>query len=345
MRFPIGVAISVCLFALSLHAQVTVIGAGDTTSVSPTASGRDDPRHKMDDFGSIAGTVTTMDGTPLHDCRIELHDATRGTINADAFTGPSGHFEFRNVSPGTYEVTALSGLEQAHEQVQVLHSETQVSLRLNIQNNDKSSGATVSVAEMRIPEKARQEWQKGQQALSKNKLQDARKHADRALEISPQYAQALTLRGILKLGADQSESGVVDLVQATKSDPNYAMGYIALGAGLNAERKFDDAVRALERGMALDPNAWQGWFELSKAEIARGDFSGALKHITRAAELNKDYPSIHLLMGHSLLGTHQYSRAVEEYELYLSQEPNSPNATNARAALGQARAYMTSAAR
>jgi tetratricopeptide (TPR) repeat protein len=295
-------------------------------------------------MGSVSGIATAMDGSPLKDCRVELHDAGRGTVLATTSTGPSGSFEFRNLASGSYEVVAISGLEQTHESVQVLNSQATVELRLNIQSPNMPGAATVSLAELKVPEKARGEWAKGEHALAKNKLQDARKHAERALAISPQYAQALTLRGILKLGEKDTPGGIADLQQAIKSDPSYPLGYIALGAGLNAQRNFEDAERTLQHGMSLDPNAWQGWFELTKTEIALGKFTDALKHITRAFELNKDYPTIHLLMAHALLGNHQYSRAVEEFELFLSREPNSPHATKAREDLSEARAYMQSAA-
>ncbi|HVP64859.1 MAG TPA: tetratricopeptide repeat protein [candidate division Zixibacteria bacterium] len=344
MRYRIALVLPICFIALSAHAQISSAGSSASVAVAPTVSDRIGPQHALDNVGSVAGVVTAIDGSPLHDCRIELQDAGRGGVLATASTGLSGAFEFRNVPAGRYEIVATSGLEQTHENVQVQYSQATVELRLNVQNPDAMSGApTVSVSELKIPEKARGEWVKGEQALGKNKLQDARKHADRALAIAPQFAKALTLRGIIKLGADDTQGGIADLQQSIHSDPNYALGYIALGAGLNAQRNFKEAQRTLERGMSLDPNAWQGWFELTKTEIALGNFKDALKDITRAQELNKDYPSIHLLMGHALLGNRQYARAVEEFELFLSQEPNSPHATNARAGLNVARSYMQSA--
>ncbi|HEX8925977.1 MAG TPA: tetratricopeptide repeat protein [Terriglobales bacterium] len=346
MRLKVSLlVVLLCVIALSAHAQVGISDA-DAGMIAPiTPTGHANPTRVIDQIGSISGTAVAIDGSPLHDCRIELHDASRGTVLTETTTGPSGNFAFRNLNSGSYEVVAISGLDQAHERVDVLHNPSTVTLRLSVQNPDNPRTGTVSVAEFKIPEKARQEWTKGEHALLKNKLEDARKHADRALSIAPHYAQALTLRGILKLGANDTASGVADLQQSIKNDPNYAMGYIALGSGLNAQRNWSEAARAIERGVAIDPNAWQGWFELSKAEIAQGQFKDALKHITRAEELNKDYPSIHLLMAHSLLGNRQYSRAIEEYELFLSQEPNSPNAQGARAGLNEARSFMQSAAK
>jgi predicted Zn-dependent protease len=338
--------VSIFLTTLSAQAQMSLSGAGDSAVVVPvTPSSRLGPPHGLENVGSVSGMATSLDGSPLNDCRIELHDSGRGTVLATTSTGPSGRFEFRNLPIGRYEVIGISRLEQTHESVQVLNSEATVELRLSVENpNTPGSTATVSVSELKIPEKAKEEWAKGDQALAKNKLQDARKHADRALAIAPQYAHALTLRGILKLGEQDATGGIADLQQAIKNDPNYALAYIALGAGLNAQRNFEDAERTLQRGMSLDPNAWQGWFELTKAEIALGKFQDALKHINRAEELKKDYPTIHLLMAHALVGNHQYSRAVEEFELFLSREPNSPHATNAREGLSEARAYMQSAA-
>jgi tetratricopeptide (TPR) repeat protein len=141
------------------------------------------------------------------------------------------------------------------------------------------------------------------------------------------------------------QSGVSDLQEAIKNDAGYPLAYIVLGAGLNKQRSFQEAERILRRGVSLDPNSWQGWFELAKAELSLENPQDALKDITRAQELNKDYPTIHLLMAHALLANRQYSQAAQEFEFFLSQAPNDTLATNARDGLSQARAFMQSSER
>ncbi len=61
------------------------------------------------DNRSVSGTVQDNQNNALKDVRVELTDAN-GTSVGSAYTGPSGHFEFTRLSPGSYTVIATSGL-------------------------------------------------------------------------------------------------------------------------------------------------------------------------------------------------------------------------------------------
>lgn len=65
--------------------------------------------------GSIQGTIKTSDGSPAEFVNVSLEGTSRGTV-ADA----DGHFEIRNVRPGTYNLIAsFVGLESQTEQIEV----------------------------------------------------------------------------------------------------------------------------------------------------------------------------------------------------------------------------------
>ena len=56
---------------------------------------------------------------------------------------------------------------------------------------------------------------------------------------------------MLRLDSNQSQPALDDLQKALNSDPNYAMAYIVSGAVYNYIQQFDNAIRSLERGIAL----------------------------------------------------------------------------------------------
>lgn len=291
--------------------------------------------------GSIKGSLQTLDGRSIADARIELKELPTGTVRFTTFSQANGSFELYNIPPGTYEVTARSGLSEARERVDVLPGIAFVSLQISGPVSDPSAGATVSVAAMKVPGKARKEFEKADKAFNENKLDEAKERVNKALQLYPNYAQALTLRGILLLNDNQPDEGQADLQNALSFDPSYPLAYFAMGAALNHVGKYDDALRTLERGLAISPDTWQGHFESAKASLGNEDFASALKSVTRAQQLVKeDYPPVRLVKAHALLGLKQYQTAIAELEGYLFREPNSPNSEGARKTLDRAKAFV-----
>jgi Flp pilus assembly protein TadD len=292
----------------------------------------------------LSGSVSTLDGRPLQEARVELHDLTTGAEMGHTFSHANGSFELYNIPKGSYEVVATKGVVESRERVDLAMGDTSVNLRMsNPVNEVGTDGATVSVSQYKVPPKARKEYEKAQKAFNDGKMDEAGAHANKALDIYQYFAEALTLRGILEVNANNSQQGQADLQKSIELDPNYGLAYFALGAALNREEKFDEAIRTLERGIAVKPDGWQGHFELSKSTLAKGDFKTALKYATTAEKLANDaYAPIHVVKAHALLGLKQYQPAVAELERYLDREPQGAIAASARQTLDQAKAFVAS---
>jgi predicted Zn-dependent protease len=295
--------------------------------------------------GSVSGRVVTLDGHPTENARVELRDTLTGTSVQSAYTNPAGQFEISNVPAGSYVVVATSGLDEARENIQVsrMGSHSDVILRLPRSLADISAGNanTVSVQQMKVPGKAHSAFKRAQEALAKAHLDVAWKEVGKALSLYPVYSEALVLRGVLKLDQHDVAGARADMEEAVKDDPGYAMGYIALGATCNAQALYDDALRTLDRGVALSPTSWQGYFEMGKAYLGKGDFRAALRQLDKAQQFAPDsYPPVHLVKAHALLGLKAYNQAVAELEAYLSQRPTGQDSDQARDTLQQVRAFM-----
>ena len=291
---------------------------------------------------NISGSLNTMDGRPLADARIELHDLT-GTILGHTYSHANGSFELYNIPKGNYEIVATKGVSETRERLDLAMGDSQVSLKMSNPVNDvgNGNGATVSVSQYKVPAKARNEFNKAEKAFNDGKYDEAQARVNKALGIYQQFAEALTLRGILQVNAKQVQQGQADLQQAIQYDPNYAIAYFAMGASLNQEGKYDEAFRALEHGIAVKPDGWQGYFEIAKASLAKGDYQAALKNVDKAAQLSNDvYAPLHVVRAHALMGLKQYQPAVAELELYLNREPQGAVAASARRTLDQAKSFV-----
>jgi len=210
---------------------------------------------------------------------------SRGTVLSSASSASNGTFSFSNVPSGDFEVVANRGVDQTHERVHCGQADAQVTLRLNTPVAEPGSGNTVSVEALAAPDKARQELQKAHQAFMKSKFADAWAFTEKALKAAPRYAQALTLRGILRIHKADTKGGEEDLQASLKSDPNYALAYFAMGAALNVDGRYNDAAQTLEQGLKVEPTSWQGYFELGKAMLEQSDYRSALKYIVKAKAL------------------------------------------------------------
>ena len=296
----------------------------------------------MHDGGTINGSVTDMHNKPLKDVRVELTNAN-GVVVSSGYTNASGNFEFSRVAQGSYTIVATAGLQQTSERVEASSWTNLVAIRMpgSDKPEDGVNGNAISVAQYKIPGKARDEYRKAHEAMEKEKLDDAAKHLAKALEICPNYADALTLRAVLELNQHTPDAAMADLDKAVKADANYAMAYMVMGSALNMQSKYDEAIRALQRGESLAPGYWQAHFELGKAYIGKGDYPAALSHLQRAQGMApKDYALIYLLQAHALLAMKQYPEAMSALQVYLQKEPQGPNRLEAQKMLEKAQAFV-----
>jgi Tfp pilus assembly protein PilF len=305
-----------------------------------------DPGYAMSrmDYCTITGTVSTSDHRPAANARVELRNEETGAILASGYTGPTGSFRVSGIPRGSYEVIASLGISEARESVEAMGVDDSVNLTLPHTDNTTSGQDMVSVAELRVPDKAKDQLRKAQEAFNKGKTTDALKGIQKALKIYPQYADAFVLRGIMHIDGENLDAAIDDFQQALRCDPSAVMAYIGTGAVFNMQGRFDEALRELDRGVALQPASWQAEFEIAKANLGKGNFQAALTHVNRAQELSADqfYP-VHLIKAHAFLGLKDYSAAIPELEKFLSKDRNGPESASARQELDEAKAFVTTA--
>lgn len=292
---------------------------------------------------SLSGAVVTLDGGPIRDARVEVHDLLNGALVASGYSLPNGTFTFYNLPAGRYEVRTVSGLMEARERVDLDSMDQQVTLRLSERSN-AGGGATVSVAEMRVPDKARKEFEKAEEAFRKHKIEDARAHCAKSLAIAPTYSRGLTLSAVLDMTDNKLDDAMKKAEQAVKSDYGYGVGYIVLASIYNELQRYDDSIRTLERGMPLVPNSWQAHFEMSKSLLGKGDYQHALASADRALQVApQEYAPIHLVRAHALLGLKSYRDAMAELEKYIGDDPNGVDTANVRKTLDEVKAFVATA--
>lgn len=292
--------------------------------------------------GAITVTVRMASGQPAADARVEIRDGKIGRAVKAGYTNSMGVVEFSGLAMDTYEVAVSKGMIHVTDRAEVRDMASALNVRLNdLADSEAGNSRSVSVAQYKVPGKARKEYRKASDAINDRKLDEAAKHVEKALTIYPNYSEALTLRAILKMDKNELESAETDLDQAIKVDPSYATAYFVFGANQNLQSKFEQAIQSLERGITLDPSGWQGYFELGKAQVGKQNYPQAMKYLNKAQALVRhEYSPIHLVKAHALLAMKDYPSAMDELQQFLDKSPQDSNSAQARKTLEQVRAYV-----
>ena len=340
-------AVGSCIFSIAVLSFAQAPSDWGTQSLPRDRSNMGSPfgGSLAAETGGISGTVVTLDGKPQSQVMVEIRSFASGRILASSYTDASGGFTFNGLPYGNYEVVANAQAASVRQEVEVQNSFAIVSLRLETADPHAvpSSSGLISAAELKAPQRARDAYQKAEQAIAKHRTEDISKYLEKALKIYPSYAPALTLRGALSLDKEDLAAALDDFEKAIHADSTYAMAYGAMAAALNRLNRFDEALRAAERASSLSPNSWQPYFEMAKSYAAKTDYTHALQQLAHAqGQLTAEWPPLHLLRANVLLGLNNYTDAANELQMFLKIAPTDANASAARETLEQINAFIAS---
>jgi tetratricopeptide (TPR) repeat protein len=289
--------------------------------------------------GFIDGSVHNISGSPIADVLVQFQNLHSGIV-AQTTSDRDGHF--RSVLPGgLYVLTATLSTETLTQQVRVNVGANPINLIMNAENNaGAQSEPTISAASMRVPANARKALQKAREATAKHKWDEAYRYVEKAIQLEPSYAEAFALRGVLERES-RPDQALLDTQKAVEYDPHYGMGYVALASVYTDFGRFDDAIHALDRALAIMPAAWQVYFEMSRAFLGKQNSITALHHIEKACHLApKTYPVLHLMKAQILVALNDSPDAATELQAYLKQEPNGEQSLKAKQELDKLQARL-----
>jgi transcriptional activator of cad operon len=116
--------------------------------------------------------------------------------------------------------------------------------------------------------------------------QDVVRYAPDAAEVSgSRIAAALEL----DLASDPDARATLERAEdfaraAIASDPEFPLGYRALGLSLSAQGDLDAAIAAYNRALTLDPDAWEALINLSDLHRIRGEDEVSLRYMEQGYE-------------------------------------------------------------
>jgi len=185
---------------------------------------------------------------------------------------------------------------------------------------------TVSVAALQIPDKAHDHLAKAIAALKANRLAEYERETAKALEIAPKYADVYLLRATHEIGMHRYEQAIEQVAKAQEVEPHAVWAGILLAGAYNGEKRYHDALLILTNLRGAEADTWQAKYEMTRALIGQGDAEASLRwsEMTIAAAPEKCW-DVHVLHANALQLMHRWQAAIDEFELYLTVDPQAPS--------------------
>jgi tetratricopeptide (TPR) repeat protein len=154
----------------------------------------------------------------------------------------------------------------------------------------------------------------------------------RALAIAPHHGDALRLMGEICLHAGQPDQAIEWLANAVRIEPT-AEHVSALGMALHRSGKLEDALKAFDKAISLQPGNAELWKHLASVLIDLNRPDEALLGLQHALKLRPRYVDAANLSGLILYRKERYSEALDLFNLSIEVEPSQADALRMRALL------------
>lgn len=265
--------------------------------------------------------------------------STGETPLTTSFTDETGVAVFRNLRLGNYKVQVegpgIAPLTSPWIQLMQSQGMHQEYIRVS----PSEGHPEVLSAEATIPEKARKEVDKGMELMDKREFDKATEHFQKALAIYPKYARAWNNIGVIKAKAGDRAGAKEAWQKAIEGDDRFSFAYFNLARMSIADKQPQEAEALLTKGLRSDPMNGEGLFLLASAQFLQSHFEEALVTARKVHGVDhKQYVDSHLVAAQALAKLGKSSDALEEYNTYLKEFPDSPKAAQVRQSMSQLQA-------
>jgi len=148
-----------------------------------------------------------------------------------------------------------------------------------------------------------------------------------AVRLRPDFAQAYNNLGLVLTQTDDDEAAVAAFHEAIRVRPDYSDAHANLGAAL-IPTDGEQAIRELEKAVALEPSSVKAQFNLATAYGASPKY-GALKEIEllrKVIAVSPNFSRAHLGLGKALLQDGKVPEAITELQEAARLDPQSGEA-------------------
>ncbi len=274
--------------------------------------------------------------------RVDLLNSS-GTSVMETFTDDLGQADFRVTGSGNFRVKVSGiGIETViSEPMQIGDSDRfqQVYLQVHPTSDPESNsktdhGAMTSASELKIPSGARKSFEKGLEALQQKDYKKAVDLFQKAAIAYPEYDAAYDNLGVALMNLGQPDKARAAFEQAVRLNDKNADADRNYSRLLINDKEYVAAKELLQKALMVEPQDPSSLTLLAIAQLQTGDYDGALQSALKVHKLSHEgYAVAHYIAGSVFERKHELANATTEYQMYLRESPDGPQANQARAAL------------
>jgi len=298
----------------------------------------------------LRGQVVLPPRAVLRGRRITLTLLRVGTaFNLQTRADAGGRFRFKKIPAGTYSLSIyIPGAGEMRSTLDVTPAFADADGRVEKRfayDEDALAHQTlpvqrgmVSVRELSIPRRARNEYAAARRDLRRQNLAGAKRRLLQAVEIAPQFIEALNYLGILAYQERDYPAAEGFFRQALEHDPEAYEPLVNLGGALLSLGRAEEAVEVNTRAQAAQPKDALANAQLGLSYYLKGNDTEALNYLLLTEQLDPaHFTSPQIPLANIYLRNSDEQSAVEELEDFLVRHPDSPEADSVRAMIRRIR--------
>lgn len=284
--------------------------------------------------------------------RVELLNSS-GNYADQLFTDDEGGGQFTVQRPGNYylRVTGLTVKETTGPAFALRCNQGASFQFLTVKRSDeaekdyqevKARDALISALDMRVPAKARKEYERGQRAQELKQLEQAKRHFESAIVLYPDFARAHNSLGVLYTSLGDPARGIQSFEKAVSLNDHYSDALINLAKVRFNARDLKAADGLLKKALAADPNNLDALGLLVPTQFMTAQYDGAIDSARRvhAIPMHLQYAIVHVIAARALAAQNHPELALAEYGLFLQEAPDAPSAGQVRSEVGRLKAKL-----
>lgn len=219
------------------------------------------------------------------------------------------------------------------------HTET-VHVKLDSQKAGEVSTpgpGTVSAIELATPKNALAENQKGMSEFGNGHLESAAAHFNKAATDYPRYARAYDMLGVISMRQLDRGKAREFFTKSISVDEAFFPAYVDLARLDVQDKRYAESESLLTKAISLNPTKPDAIALLATTEFANKEYEKALADVDRAHALpdHQQFAEIHVMAGKVLRMQNRSAEAIVQFQLFLQEKPNSPEAQSVRQEIGE----------
>ncbi len=199
-------------------------------------------------------------------------------------------------------------------------------------------GTTISATTLAAPKDARKAYEKGREAVRKNKFEEALKHFQKAVQLYPQYAAAWFELGLIHQRQNRKQEAREAYAKSLAADAKYTKPYLQLALLAAQDRNWQEVADTTDRLLRLDAFDYpQAYFFNSVANLNLHKLDAAERSVREGLKLDAQnrIPKMRHLLGVILANKQDYAGAAEHLRAYLPHAADQQEAALVRKQLDE----------